>query len=66
MISEAWINNGYKIRSLDIKNQKIVFEKIEYKRKLNIPDQLYRKDLSTDAINEANDFFMHFIEKYRL
>ncbi len=66
-ISETWLSQGYKIKEIDMKNQKIEFIKFEHKRKkIIIPKYLFRNDLDTDIIEEINRFFRHIEEKYRL
>lgn len=67
MISEAWLSQGYEIKNLDMKKQKIDFTKVSFKRnKIVIPKFLYRVDLQPELIEETNRFFAHIQEKYRL
>ncbi len=66
MISEAWISQGFDVENINIEKQTIEFKRVKFKKKINVPDVLYRANLPEEAISEANNFFLHFLEKYRL
>ena len=67
MIGETWTSQGYKISNLDLENEKIEFTRFDFRRsKIIIPKFMYRLDLQPEMIEEANRFFLHLQEKYRL
>ena len=67
LISDAWRLNGYKVEIVDLEKQELVFVKVKNKRnKIKIPEQLYRANLSKEAVNEVNAFLQDIIKKYRL
>lgn len=67
MIGETWTKQGYKIKKIDMKNEKIEFERFDFRRtKVIIPKFLYRLDLPQELIEETNKFFSRLKERYRL
>ena len=66
MIGETWTKQGYKIKKIDMKNEKIEFERFDFRRtKVIIPKFLYRLDLPQELIEETNKFFARLKERYR-
>lgn len=67
MIGETWTSQGFKIKKIDMEEQKIEFTRVNYKRsKIIIPKFMYRLDLQPEMIEETRRFFLHLQEKYRL
>ena len=67
MIGETWHSQGYKVKKINMKEQKIEFIKVNYKRtKISIPKFMYRIDLPPEMVEEARKFFLHLKEKYRI
>ena len=67
MIGETWYSQGYKVKKINMKEQKIEFIKVNYKRtKIAIPKFMYRIDLPPEMVEEARKFFLHLKEKYRI
>ena len=66
-ISEHWKNQGFKLKKTELRNQKLYFERENFKKtKVIIPKFMYRTDLCMEAVEEINTFFKHIEEKYRL
>lgn len=66
MINRAWTSQGFEIENVDMDKQEIEFKRVQVKKKINVPNVLYKTNLPDEAIYEANNFFIHFLEKYRL
>ena len=66
-IARNWESQGYKLTKIDMKNQKLYFERENYTRgKVIIPNFIYRIDLSMEVVNKTNQFFKYMEETYRL
>ena len=66
LISSCWLDNGYKLKKLYLKEKKVTFIRIKkVSSKLNVPDEILG-DLPENAINEINQFFDYIIKKYGL
>lgn len=67
MIAEAWRTEGYTLKSLDLKKEKIVLTRDESGvSKLIIPDVLTRGKLPDNAIYELEKHMDYIIKKYGL
>lgn len=64
-IAGAWIENGYKIISLDRGLGKIIFQKENIAiKKLNIPRRLVEAKISKQAAHELETHFKYIMDKY--
>lgn len=66
LISSCWLDNGYQIKRLYLKEKKVTFIRTKkISSKLSIPDELLG-NLPDNAVNELNQFFDYIIKKYGL
>ena len=66
-ISSCWLNNGFVMRRLNIKEKKVTFTRSEdYKSKLNIPTQILKNNMPKSAKYELEQFYDYIIKKYKL
>lgn len=67
MIGETWHSQGYKVKKINIKKQKIEFIKANYKwTKIVIPKSMNKIDLPLKMVEEARKFFLHLKENIEL
>ena len=66
LISNCWLENGYQLKKLYLKEKKVTFIRIKkVSSKLSIPDELLG-NLPDNAVNELNQYFNYIIKKYGL
>ncbi len=66
LISNCWLDNGYQLKRIYLKEKKVTFLRIKkVTSKLNIPDELLGV-LPDNAVTELNQFFNYIIKKYGL
>ena len=67
MIAEAWITEGYSLRSFDLEAKKITLHRdSEGMSKLDIPKELTAGKIPDDAKFELERHMQYIIEKYML
>lgn len=68
-LSQCWLENGYRIKHLDISGKTVAFEKESLRRnyeKLHIPEVIRRGQIPEEAKYELSNFFKYIIRKYGL
>ena len=67
VISNCWLNNGYTVKRIYLKEKKVTFVRIKKQlSKINIPDKLLSSDIPKSAKHEIEQFFDYIIKKYGL
>jgi RNA-directed DNA polymerase len=65
-ISNTWLSNGYKIKSMSLRSQRIVFVRSEDKFPVKIPEAFIRGRVPKNAKVELETFLDYLMKKYRL
>jgi RNA-directed DNA polymerase len=65
-IRDTWHSNGYRIKSVSLKNQNIVFVRADYKLPVKIPEVFLRGRVPKNAKAELETFFGYLMKKYGL
>lgn len=64
-ISEAWLTQGYVIKSLHLNERYVVFQKTAQRVSgLKIPDKLLKTKLPDRAVQLADEFFAWLIREF--
>lgn len=65
-MTEAWSANGYTIKNISLKDQKITFAKEDCRCSIKIPEVLAKGRIPKNATTELEFFFEYIIQKYGL
>lgn len=65
-IADFWLSQGYKIKSLRLERERVVFRRTQGMSGLVLPKALTNKKLPEKAVYEAQKFFSQLIKKYGL
>jgi hypothetical protein len=65
-ISDAWLSNGYNIKSVSLRNQKIIFVRTSDKLPVKIPDVFIQGCIPKNAKAELETFLDYLMKKYGL
>ncbi|MFI3292594.1 MAG: exodeoxyribonuclease III [Rikenellaceae bacterium] len=66
-LSRCWLDNGFIIQTLDMKNERVIFRKEDHTlTAFEVPKVFYKKKIPKNAQDEIEEFLKYIAQKYKL